>query len=140
MLRLSAHAAAVSGTFQRSGTSVNPGLEVFDRVPIKRRIQGPGAITEMRRCENIREMAERMLGRQRLDIEHVQARAGDFPRPQDFDESRLVEDGAACRIDETGRRLHRCKLASSHDATASMAENEMDGDDIRFSKYLFFGH
>src|SRR5260370_34634310 len=67
-----------------SGSSVNPGFDVFDRVPIKRRVQGPAAITEMRRCENIREMAERMLGRQRFDIEHVQARSGDFPRLQDI--------------------------------------------------------
>src|ERR1700720_3003693 len=131
MLRLSAHAAAVSGTFQRSGTSVNPGLDVFDRVPIKRRVQGPGAITEMRRCENIRELAERMFGRQRFDIEHVQARSGDFPRLQDFDESRLVNDGAACRIDQIGRRLNRHKLASSNNAAASMAKNEMDREDIR---------
>src|SRR4029077_16465994 len=111
----------------------NPGFDVFDRVPIKRLVQGSGAITEMRRCENIREMAERMLGRQRFDIEHVQAGAGDFPSLQDFDESTLVDDGASCRIDQIGCRLHRCKLVSSNDATASMAENEMDGDDVRFS-------
>src|ERR1700731_4360738 len=130
-----------SAHVRRSGRlPPNPGFDVFDRVPIKRRVQGPGAITEMRRCQNIREMAERMLGRQRFDIEHVQARSSDFARLQVFEESRLNDDGAACRIDEIGRRLHRRKLASSNDATASMAENEMDGDDIRFSKYLFFGH
>src|ERR1700720_573267 len=119
---------------------IEPPPNIRDGILVERLVETVRYVAEMRRCENIREMAKRMLRRQRFDIEHVQARSGDFPRLQDFDESRLVDDGAACRIDQIGRRLHRRKLASSNDATASTAENEMDREDIRFSKYLFFGH
>ena len=57
----------------------------------------------MRRGQDVSQRPERVIRRQRLDVEHVERRAGDAALTQDLDERRLVDDRATRGIDESGR-------------------------------------
>src|SRR5207244_1390795 len=64
---------------------------VEDRRDLLRRA-GPGNV---RRDHDVVEPPQRMLGGQRLGVEHVEDRAGDAARAERLDQRGLVDDGAA---------------------------------------------
>src|SRR5467141_1286941 len=94
----------------------------------------------MRRRQHVLEMAERMLRRQWFEIEYVHGGTRYLPSLQRLDERRFVDDGTACRIDQICRRLHQVELISAHQASTPVAENEMNGQNIRLAEYLLFGN
>ena len=71
-----------------------------------------------------------MVERQRLDVEHVEAGAGDLLSLQRGDQRRLVDDRAARGVDEIGRRLHQREFGGADQPARAVAEHDMDGDEV----------
>src|SRR5208282_2882005 len=64
---------------------------------------------DMRCNEDVRQVPERAVGRQRLGLEYVKTGAGDAALAQRRDQRRLVDGLAAAGADVIGRRPHRAK-------------------------------
>src|SRR5207248_1313522 len=64
-------------------------------------------VAEMRGEDDIVEPAQRMLDRQRLDIEHIEAGARDTLFAQRGDERRFLDDRPARYVDQVGAALHQ---------------------------------
>src|SRR5262249_20159189 len=75
--------------------SKKPRSYVCDRVLIEGLVQGPGGIAYVRCCQNVLEMAKRMLGRQWLTIEYIDSGTGYFPSLQLLDERCFIDDRTA---------------------------------------------
>ena len=91
----------------------------------------------MRRDHHVVELAEGMIGRQRLDGEHVDAGAGDLLLLQSLQQRRLVDDRSARGVDDIGRRLHAGEVGGPNQAAGARAQHDMDGDDVGGGQQLF---
>ena len=65
-----------------------------------------GAAGDVRCGHHVLKLQQRMIGRRRFDVEHIQAGAGDPLLAQRLQQVILIVDQAAGGIDEIGRRLH----------------------------------
>lgn len=72
-----------------------PGLNVFDHLPIKGPVVVFGDVPDMRCCQHVVQRAERVIGRQRFDVEHVECGACDVALLQCFKQRSLIDDRAA---------------------------------------------
>src|SRR5215831_15687388 len=72
--------------------AVEPGADVLDGVGEILPVILLADIAEMRRDHDIAHLAERMIERQRLDVEHIDAGAGNSPVLQRRDQRPLVDD------------------------------------------------
>src|SRR5260370_27034291 len=68
------------------------------------------------------ELRERMPRRHRLDIEDVQASAGNAAAGERFDERGFIDDGPASRVDQNGRGLHFVYLGFAQEAARVIGE------------------
>src|SRR6266851_1094830 len=98
---------------QPSGLLGQPSRDILDRIAIESLVEVSGDVTDMRRGQDVIQRPERVIRRQRLDVEHVERRASDPAFTQNLDERRLVNDRAARGIDESGRWLHGLQLGRS---------------------------
>src|SRR3954462_514305 len=87
--------------------AVDEGADIGDNVRIIDLVVLDTDITEMGGEHHIVELAERMIDRQRLDVEHIEAGAAETPGGQRCDQRLLVHDRAARRVDQIGGRLHQ---------------------------------
>ena len=62
----------------RGGLAVEPTADVRDRILVESRVEAAGDVADMRRCQQVRQRAERMVKRQRLLVEDVDGCAGDL--------------------------------------------------------------
>src|SRR5436190_7773982 len=115
-----------------------PGLDVFDRVREHRAVRLHGYITQMRGNDRILETPERVIRRERLHLEYVQARSCNLPLGEGRDERRLVHDRSARRVDEVRGRLHQTDVAGADEIAAPFAQDVVDGYDVGFAKELLF--
>ena len=84
-------------------------------------------------------LAERMIERQRLDVEHVEAGAGD----------RLVLSAAISAFSSTigprevlievGRLLHQAEFLGADQAARAVAQHDMDGDEVGVAEQVLLG-
>src|SRR5260370_11931892 len=94
----------------------------------------------MRCCQHVRELAERVIGWERLLVENVDGRLAKFAFSQGVNESGLIDDWPARRIHKARRPLHEAKLGRSDKTTRPAAEHQVNADDVGFlQKNLLVG-
>ncbi len=64
-----------------------------------------GVAEGVRRADDVRELEERVVGRQRLGVDDVEPRTGEAALPQRRDERVLIDDRSPRHVDEERRRL-----------------------------------
>src|ERR1700704_3581423 len=79
--------------------AVGEGADIGDDVRIIDLVVLDADVAEMRGEHHVVELAERMIDRQRLDVEDVEAGAGEAAGGQGRDQRLLVHDRAARRVD-----------------------------------------
>ena len=93
----------------------------FRRLPFEALHRLPGVERQMRRQYHIRALEKRAertpLARRRLPAEHIETRSGDPAVPDRRRQRGLIDNGAARRIDEKGRRLCRRDLGGADHAS-----------------------
>ena len=67
---------------------------------------------------NVRQFGQRMLGRQRFCIEHVQAGARNRLAGKSMTQSGLFDDRTACRVDEVSGRPREFELSGGERGTS----------------------
>src|SRR6202035_1731820 len=97
-------------------------------------------VGDMRRREYVVEGPEGVRRRQRLNAEYVDRRAGDLLVLQHADQSLLVDDRPARRVDQPGRWLHSLQLRGTYQAARTAAQHQMDRQDIGLLEQLVLGN
>src|SRR5467141_3821513 len=105
---------------------VEPLANIRDGILVERLVKTMRYVADMRRCQHVFERPERVIRRQRLNVEYVDRRAGDSLVGQHAGQSWLFDDGPARRIDQPGRWLHFLQLRETHQAARTAAQPQMD--------------
>ena len=87
-------------------------------------------------AQEVWQAAEWMVARERLLIKNVHGRAGDLTFAQHFKEIGFDHDWSARRIHKSCRRLHKGEFCGTHEAARALAEDHVDGEDIRLPEQL----
>ena len=78
---------------------------IRDSIFVERLVKIVRYVGDMRRCQHVVQRPEGVRRRQRLNVEYVDCRAGDLLVLQHADQSLLIDDRPARRIDQPGRWL-----------------------------------
>src|ERR1700687_3082635 len=97
-------------------------------------------VADMRRCKYVVQRPEGVRRRQRLNVEYVDRRAGDLLVLQHADQSLLVDDRAARRIDQPGRWFHSLQFSSPYQTARTAAQHQMDRKDVSPLEQLVLGN
>src|SRR6202163_4985031 len=79
---------------------------IRDGILVERLVKTVRYVADMRRCQYVVQRPEGVRRRQRLNFEYVDRRASDLLVLQHTDQSLLVDDRPARRIDQSGRWFH----------------------------------
>jgi hypothetical protein len=79
--------------------ALKPAGDVGGRLTVEGAVDAVGDVADVRRGDNGVQRSQRVVGRQRLGVEDVEAGSGDASRPHRIDESRLVDDRTARCVD-----------------------------------------
>src|SRR6202795_4068791 len=109
---------------------VEPLPNIRDGILVERLVETMRYVADMRRCQYIVQRPEGVCGRQRLHVEYVDRRAGDLLVLQLADQSLLLDDRPAVRIDQPGRWLHSLQLRRANQAARTAAQYQMDRQDV----------
>src|ERR1700674_3064221 len=93
---------------------VEPLPNIRDGILVERLVKTMRHVADMRRCQHVVQRPERVRRRQRLNVECVDRRAADLLVLQHADQSLLVDDRPARRVDQPGCWLHSLQLRGSH--------------------------
>jgi len=85
---------------------VEPLANIRDGILVERLVKTMRYVADMRRRQYVVQRPEGVRRGQRLGVEYVDRRAGDLFVLQHADQSRLLNDGPARRIDQPGCGLH----------------------------------
>src|SRR6202044_2398329 len=102
--------------------SVEPRPDIRDGILVERLVETLRYVADMRRCQYVVQRPEGVRRRQRLNVEYVDRCAGDLLVLQHADQSLLVDDWPARRIDQPRRRLHSRQLRGAYQAARSAAQ------------------
>ncbi|WIM90095.1 phosphatase PAP2 family protein [Candidatus Mycobacterium wuenschmannii] len=83
----------------KSAVLTQPPGDLGDGVPVEDAVDLFGHVADVRSGDDVVQRPQRVPGRQRLGVEHVEAGAGDAPRPQRLDERCLVDNRSARGVD-----------------------------------------
>src|SRR5438093_2419957 len=103
---------------------VEPLPNIRDSILVERLVKTMRYVADMRRCQYVVQRPEGVRRRQRLNVEYVDRRAGDLLVLQHADQSLLVDDRPARRIDQQGRWLHSLQLRSPYQAARTAAQHQ----------------
>src|ERR1700719_2235617 len=137
------HLAEVIGKMVRAALclmGVNPLPNIRDGILVERLVKTMRYVADMRRCQYVVQHPERVRRRQRLNVEYVDRRAGDLLVLQHADQSLLIDDRSARRIDQPSRWLHSLQLRSPYQAARTAAQHQMDRQDIGPLEQLVLGN
>src|SRR6266481_5226404 len=126
--------------FWRVLMGVEPLPNIRDGILVERLVKIMRYVSDMRRSEQVVEGPEGVRRRQRLNVEYVDRRAGDLPALQRADQSLIVDDRPARRIDQPGRRLHSLQLRGPYQAARTAAQHQMDRQDVGPLEQLVLGN
>src|SRR5665213_3598355 len=87
-------------------------------------------VAEMRRDDDVLDLAIGMIERQRLDVKHVEAGAGDLLLVERVEQRLLVDDRAARGVDQIGGLLHQPEFFRGDEPARAVAELKMDRHDV----------
>jgi hypothetical protein len=82
------------------------------------------------------ELEQRIVGRRRLLVEHVEAGAEQLAGGEGRGHRLLVDHGPARGVDDDGRRLHRGELLGAQHALSRGVERHMQRDDVGVAQDL----
>src|SRR6202521_1712705 len=119
---------------------VEPLANIRDGILVERLVKTMRHVSDMRRCQHVVQRPERVRRRQRLNIEYVDRRAADLLVLQHADQSLLLDDRPARRIDQQGRWLHSLQLRGAYQAARTAAQHQMDRQDVGLLKQLVLGN
>src|SRR6202165_2861308 len=105
---------------------VEPLPNIRDGILVERLVKTMRYVADMRRCQYVVQRPEGVRRRQRLDVEYIDRRGGDLLLLQDADQSWLVDDRPARRIDQPGRWLHPRQRRGPYQAARTAAQHQMD--------------
>src|SRR4029077_15019718 len=120
--------------------SVQPLPNIRDGILVEGLVKTMRYIADMRRREDVVEGPEGVRRRQRLNVEYIDRRACDLLVLQHADQSLLFDDRPARRIDQQGRRLHSLQLRGSYEGSRTIAQHQMDRQDVGPLEKLVLGH
>src|SRR6202047_5626557 len=103
---------------------VEPLPKIRDGILVERLEETMRYVADMRRCQYIVQRPEGVRWRQRLNVEYVDRRAGDLLVLQHADQSLLLDDRPAGRIDQTGGWLHSLQLRGPYQAARRPAQDQ----------------
>src|ERR1700719_484736 len=98
----------LSPFFSTELLSVEPTADVRDRILVEASVKVAGDVADMRRCQQVRQRAERMIDRQRLLVEDIDGCARDRLISKRRNEICLDHDRSARHVYQARRRLHEC--------------------------------
>src|SRR5580704_8242222 len=84
----------------------------------------------MGRQRDVRQFGQRMIRRQRLDVEDIEAGMADMAGLQGVDHRGFVDHGAARGVDEDDARLHRGDAFCGKKAAGFVVEQKMQRDHL----------
>src|ERR1700694_4795081 len=93
---------------------VEPLPNIRDGILIERLVKTVRYVADMRRCQYLVQRPEGVGRRRRLNVEYVDRRAGDLLVLQHADQSLLIDDRPARRIDQPGAWLHSLQFSSPY--------------------------
>jgi hypothetical protein len=97
-----------------------------------------GRVTNVGRGNHVLQFPERMTERQRLAREDFEGGASDRVRSERGDKCVLVDDRAAGRVYQPGRRLDERQFLRAHEPASRRAEHKMDRQHLRLTEELVF--
>src|SRR5580700_11229024 len=86
--------------------TVEPTADIRDRILVEAGVEAAGDVADMRRCQQVRQRAERMVERQWLLVKDIDGSTGDLLGFERGNEIRLDHDRAARRVYQARRRFH----------------------------------
>src|SRR5260370_6218188 len=95
---------------------VEPLPNIRDGILVKRIVKIMRYVSDMQRGQYVVQRPERVRRRQWLNVEYVDRRAGDLLVLQHADQSLLVDDWPARRVDQPGCGPHSLQLRVAHQA------------------------
>src|SRR6266481_7150880 len=119
---------------------VEPPPNIRDGILVERLVKIMRYVADMRRRQYVVEGPEGVRPRQRLNVEYVDRRAGDLLVLQHADQSLLVDDRPARRVDQPGCWLHSLQLRGPYQAVRTAAQHQMDRQDIGLLEQLVLGN
>src|SRR5437016_2007150 len=119
---------------------VEPLPNIRDGILVERLVKSMRYVGDMRCCQDVVQRPEGVRRRQRLNVEHIDRRAGDLIVLQRADQSLLVDDWPARRIDQPGRWLHSLQLRGPYQAARTAAQHQMDRHDVSPLEQLVLGN
>src|SRR4029077_6243404 len=105
---------------------VEPLPNIRDGILVERLVKTLRYVADMRRCQYVVQRPEGVRPRQRLNVEYVDRRAGDLLVLQHADQSLLVDNRPARRIDQPGRWLHSLQLRGAYQAARTATHHQME--------------
>src|SRR6185437_14921879 len=121
------------------GLAGQPGDDILDRVGVEDPVSVERDVADVRGEHRARRGAKRVVGRQRLHVEHVEAGAGDPAGAQRLDQRGLVDDRAAGGVDQVAVRTDQVQLAGAEQAPGAVGQLEVDGDHVRAGQQVVQG-
>src|SRR6267154_438624 len=119
---------------------VEPFVNIRDGILEEPLVKTVRYVADMRRCQYVVQRPEGVIRRQWLNVEYVDRRAGDLLVLQDADQSLLFDDRPARRIDQPGRWLHSLQLRGPYQAARTVAQHQMDRQDVGPLEQLVLGN
>ena len=91
----------------------------------------------MRRQDDVVEPDQRIVEREWLDLEDVEAGAGDPAIAQRGHERLLIDQLAPADVDEVGGWLHQGQLRRADQSAGRLGEPAVQADEVRLAQDLF---
>src|ERR1700733_9395608 len=118
---------------------LEPLPNIRDGIRVESLVKTLRYVADMRRCQYVVQRPEGVKRKQRLSVEYVDRRAGDLLVLQHADQSLLIDNRSARRIDQPGRWLHSLQLRSPYQAARTAAQHQMDRQDVGPLEQLVLG-
>src|SRR5260370_33732550 len=119
---------------------VKPLPNIRDGILVERVVKTMRYVADMRCCQYVVQRPEGVRRRQRLNVEYVDRCAGDLLLLQHADQSLLIDDRPARRIDQPGRWLHSLQLRGPYQAPRTAAQHQIDRQDVGLLEQLVLGN
>src|ERR1700676_4219696 len=106
--------------------AIEPTADVRDRILVEAGVEAAGDVADMRRCQQVRQRAERMVERQWLLVKNIDGSTGDLVGFERGNEIRLDHNRSARCVYQARRRLHECEFRGTDKASRPSTEHQMD--------------
>src|SRR2546425_1827152 len=121
------------------GPAVEEGEDALDRLAVEEPVLLGGDVADVRGGDHGLDPPERVVERQRLDVEDIEPGARESSALKGLDQGPLVHDRSPRGVDEIGRRLHERELACADQAASAWPQHDVDRHHVRPPQQLLLG-